>query len=290
MPVPALSTRPRPSVRTITGSASPTASLPRARTCPAPSTATAASPTRSLPSPARTSRTPTMPSSSSSRSPAASSRRTTSITPTPSVGDPTPPSSTRPSPRGSSRSRRSATRSLPTTTRRTGSPTRSRRDASTTGSSTPATGPSLETASGVRPSPSGPRRTCPRWCASAASMSWPSCPASASTICTGRRSIRSRSRPRRTPAPSSAASMRCSTAGSSPVRCRTPSNTIRSRTRSALRRVFPPISSPRDWIRPAVGSIRSWCWRRRCSISLPSRTSLSMASSLPAMARRCRSG
>ena len=68
-----------------------------------------------------------------------------------------------------------------------------------------------------------------------------------------------------------AACPRCSTAGSSRGRCRSPRCTTRSRTPSGSSTTIPATSSSSTSPRPAGGSTRCTCWRRRCSIGRRSR-------------------
>ena len=65
---------------------------------------------------------------------------------------------------------------------------------------------------------------------------------------------------------------RCSTAGSSPARCRSPRCTTRSRTASGSTRTTRATSSSSTSGRPAAGSTRCTCWPPRCSTG-PSFTS-----------------
>ena len=58
---------------------------------------------------------------------------------------------------------------------------------------------------------------------------------------------------------------RCSTAGSSPARCRSPRCTTRSRTRTGSSTTTRATSSSSTSGRPAAGSTRCTCWPRRCS-------------------------
>ena len=104
-----------------------------------------------------------------------------------------------------------------------------------------------------------------------------------------------RRRPRRGRTPTTrparrrcAASPRCSTAGSSRARCRSPRCTTRSRTGSGSRTTIPATSSSSTSARPAAGSTRCTCWRRRCSTGRRSPTASATASSSATTARRCR--
>ena len=71
------------------------------------------------------------------------------------------------------------------------------------------------------------------------------------------------------------ASRRCSTRGSTPVRCPPPSSTTRSRTRNCSRSASPPTSSARPSTRRAAGSTR--CSRSTRSCSTARRTATSCA-------------
>jgi hypothetical protein len=84
-----------------------------------------------------------------------------------------------------------------------------------------------------------------------------------------------------------AAPPRCSTAGSSPAPCPTPSSTTPSNARPSWTSSSPPTSSPKASTRPAAGSTPSCSSAPRSSTSPPTRTSSSTASSSPRTAARC---
>ena len=111
-----------------------------------------------------------------------------------------------------------------------------------------------------------------------------------SPTCTGRTSTTS---PARTPTtrPGSrrcAASPRCSTAGSSRDRCRSPRCTTRSRTPSGSSTTIPATSSSSTSPRPAAGSTRCTSWPPPCSTGPASPRASATASCSATTARRCR--
>ena len=84
------------------------------------------------------------------------------------------------------------------------------------------------------------------------------------------------------------ASPRCSTAGSSRGRCRSPRCTTRSRTPTGSSTTIPATSSSSTWPRRAAGSTRCTCSPRRCSTGRRSGHASATASCSATTARRCR--
>ena len=167
------------------------------------------------------------------------------------------------------RSPRSATGWSSSTSRSPGCPAHIKDGSSASGWRTPATGRSAATGSGDRRSRCGSPTTRPTRASTSTARS-PS--SSATSACrstdlhrpyvddlvrpnpddpTGRRRC--------------GGSRRCSTAGSSPARCRSPRCTTRSRTPSGSSTTTRATSSSSTSARPAAGSTRCTCWPRRCS-------------------------
>ena len=80
----------------------------------------------------------------------------------------------------------------------------------------------------------------------------------------------------------------CSTAGSTPARCRSPRCTTRSRTASGSSTTTRATSSSSTSARPAAGSTRCTCSPPRCSTGRRSATCVATASCSATTARRCR--